>query len=285
MSTPEHPTTASASRSVARSHGARLGALAAVALALGGGLFVLGSDRVSGEQAPPVDTSMFDDKQKRAIEQIVKDYLIANPQVFLDVQAALESRMAEEEARRTREMVSQNAKDIYRHPDAPVAGNPDGDITVVEFFDYNCGYCKRGFSNVLKLVESDPKVRFVFKELPILGKDSEEVSKIALAAKQQGKYWEMHRALLEHKGRATEAVALEIAGKLGLDIERLKADRNSEGVKAELARVEDLARKMGINGTPHFLVGDSAIGGAPEDLFEMLKSKVADLRKTGCAYC
>ncbi len=261
-----------------------LALVATLALAGGAALVILGSGRVNGQSAP-ADTSMFTDAQKRGIEQIVKDYLVSNPQVFIEIQSALEAKMVEEEANRTRLLVSENAKEIYRHPDAPVAGNPNGDITVVEFFDYNCGYCKRGFENVLKLVESDSNVRFVFKELPILGKDSEEVAKLALAAKQQGKYWEMHRGLLEMKGRATEATALELASKLGLDVEKLKADKLSEPVKAELGRVEALARKMGINGTPHFLVGDTAIGGAPEDLLDMLKSKVADLRKTGCAYC
>ncbi len=228
---------------------------------------------------------MFSDPQKRGIEQIVRDYLIANPQVIVEVQQALESKMAREEAERTKALVMENAKEIYRHPDAPVAGNPDGDITVVEFFDYNCGYCKRGFSNILKLIESDPKVRLVLKELPILSKDSEEAAKIALAAKLQGKYWPLHRALIESKSRVTEASALEAAAKLGLDIPKLKADKDGPQVKAELARVEELAKKMGINGTPHFLVGSEAIGGAPEDLLELLTAKVAQLRKSGCSYC
>jgi protein-disulfide isomerase len=205
--------------------------------------------------------------------------------VLIEVQSSLELKMAREEAERTKKLVAENAKELYRHPDAPVAGNPDGDITIVEFFDYNCGYCKRGFHNVLKLIETDPKVRVVFKELPILSKDSEEAAKIALAARAQGKYWEMHRALIESKGRVTEAFALDQAKKLGLDVAKLKVDKDGEPVKAELARVEALARKMNINGTPHFLVGNEGIGGAPEDLLELLTSKVAQLRKEGCAYC
>ena len=170
-------------------------------------------------------------------------------------------------------------------PDAPVAGNPKGDITVVEFFDYNCGYCKRGFHNIRELIEKDSNVRVVFKELPILSKDSEEAAKIALAARAQGKYWELHQALIDSKGRVTEAFALETAGKLGLDVEKLKADKDSDAVKGELARVEALARKMNITGTPHFLVGSEAIGGAPEDLLDQLTAKIAALRQSGCAYC
>jgi protein-disulfide isomerase len=243
---------------------------------------------VTGPMRPEkvaADSSGFSDAQKRGIEQVVKDYLLKNPEVLVEVQGALEQKMAKEEAERTKQLVAENAKEIYRHPDAPVAGNPKGDITVVEFFDYNCGYCKRGFHNIRELIEKDGNVRVVFKELPILSKDSEEAAKVALAARAQGKYWELHQALIESKGRVTEAYALETAGKLGLDVEKLKADKDSEAVKAELARVEALARKMNITGTPHFLVGNEAIGGAPDDLLDILTTKIASLRKTGCAYC
>jgi protein-disulfide isomerase len=257
-------------------------AMLGCALALSAAFLLAGPFRSSGEAA---DTSMFNDPQKRGIEQIVKDYLLANPQILMEVQSALEQKIASEEAERTKTLVSENAKEIYRHPDAPVAGNPDGDITVVEFFDYNCGYCKRGFHNIRELIEKDKKVRVVFKELPILSKDSEDAAKIALAARAQGKYWELHQAMIESKGRVTEASALEMAGKLGLDVAKLKADKDSEAVKGELARVEALARKMNISGTPHFLVGSDAIGGAPEDLLDQLTAKIATLRETGCAYC
>ena len=243
---------------------------------------------VTGPMRPEkvaADSSGFSDAQKRGIEQVVKDYLLKNPEVLVEVQGALEQKMAKEEAERTKQLVAENAKEIYRHPDAPVAGNPKGDITVVEFFDYNCGYCKRGFHNIRELIEKDGNVRVVFKELPILSKDSEEAAKVALAARAQGKYWELHQALIESKGRVTEAYALETAGKLGLDVEKLKADKDSEAVKAELARVEALARKMNITGTPHFLVGNEAIGGAPDDLLDILTTKIAALRKNGCAYC
>lgn len=252
------------------------------ALALSG-TFLLMSPFHSNSVA--ADTSMFNDAQKRGIEQIVKDYLLQNPKIMVEVQTALEQKMAMEEAERTKTLVAENAKEIYRHPDAPVAGNPDGDITVVEFFDYNCGYCKRGFHNIRELIEKDKNVRVVFKELPILSKDSEDAAKIALAARAQGKYWELHQAMIESKGRVTEATALEMAGTLGLDVAKLKADKDSDVVKGELARVEALAKKMNISGTPHFLVGSDAIGGAPEDLLDQLTAKIATLRQAGCGYC
>jgi protein-disulfide isomerase len=233
----------------------------------------------------PTQTAAFTGDQKKAIEDIVKNYLIANPEIFLEVQSALEAKMEKEQAEKLKVAIAENAKEIYRDPHADIAGNPDGDITVVEFFDYNCGYCKRGLSDIVKLVENDPKVRVVFKELPILSKASEEASRVAIAAGKQGKYWEMHREMLSTKGVLNETVALNIAGRLGLDIDKLKQDMKSPEVEAEIKKSEDLAKKMGVNGTPHFLVGDRAIPGAPEDLYEQLSKHVAELRKEGCSYC
>ncbi len=161
--------------------------------------------------------------------------------------------MAKDEADKTKALVAEHGKEIYRAAGAPVAGNPDGDITVVEFFDYNCGYCKRGFGDIAKLVETDKNVRVVFKEFPILREESEQASKVALAAKNQGKYWEVHRALISTKGLVNEAVALKAAEGLGLDMVKLKADMASPEVKAELDRVKELAKTLQINGTPHFL--------------------------------
>ncbi|MFM7083827.1 MAG: DsbA family protein [Hyphomicrobium sp.] len=253
------------------------------------GILTIFSPRVMADPTnlkdQPANTATFNEAQKKGIEQVIKEYFLKNPEFIVDVQNALEAKMAKEDEQRTKQIVSENAKEIYRHPGSPVAGNPDGDISVVEFFDYNCGYCKRGFHNILELIEKDPKVRFVFNELPILSKDSEEAAKIALAAHAQGKYWELHKALIESKGRVTEASALEAAGKLGLDVERLKRDKESSAVKDELTRVGALARKMNINGTPHFLVGKEAIGGAPENLLGILTNKVSQLRKEGCGYC
>jgi protein-disulfide isomerase len=236
--------------------------------------------------APAVaQTAAFTPDQKKQIEDIIKSYLVANPEIFLDVQTALEEKMEKDQAEKLKVAIADNAGEIYRAPDASIAGNPDGDITVVEFFDYNCGYCKRGLADVAKLVETDPKVRVVFKELPILSKGSEQAAHVALAAKKQGKYWELHKAMLAAKGHMDEAAALRVAEKLGLDMDKLKADMASPEVKAEIKRDEDLAKKMGVNGTPHFLIGDRAIPGAPDDLYQQLETNVTELRKKGCSYC
>lgn len=227
----------------------------------------------------------FTPEQTQQIHTIIKEYLIANPEIFLEVQNALEEKMERDQADKLKGAIAENAGEIYRDPNAALAGNPNGDITVVEFFDYNCGYCKRGLHDIIKLVESDPNVRVVFKELPILSKGSAEASRVALAARRQGKYWEVHRAMLEAKGHMDEAAALRIAEKQGLDMDKLKADMASPEVTAEVEKSEALAKKMGVNGTPHFLVGDRAVPGAPEDLYQQLAKHVEELRKQGCNYC
>ena len=161
-----------------------------------------------------------------------------------------------------------------------------GDVTVVEFFDYNCGYCKKAYGDVAKLVEKDSKVRLVLKEMPILSKGSEEASKVALAAKMQGKYWEAHRILIALRGELNEQTSLRAVEKIaGIDMAKLKKDMESPEVKGEIAFVRELAQKMGIQGTPHFLVGDHVIPGAPGNLLETMTGHIADLRKNGCSVC
>lgn len=231
------------------------------------------------------EDAAFTDAQKKAIGDIIKDYLIKNPEIMVDVQTALDAKVEKEQSEKLKSFMAENAKDIYRNPDSPVAGDPNGDITVVEFFDYNCGYCKRGLTDVQKLIQSDKKVRVVFKELPILSKGSEETAKAALAAKRQGKYWEFHQAMLSVKGQANEAASIKAAEGLGLDMAKFKTDMASAAVSDELEGMKALAKKMGINGTPHFLVGDKSIPGAPEDLHSQLEALVADFRKSGCKTC
>jgi protein-disulfide isomerase len=241
--------------------------------------------KANAETAAPAGGTVFNDDQKKAIVEIVKDFLVKNPEVMADVQSALEAKLEKEQADKLKNFMAENAKEIYRGADSTVAGDPNGDITVVEFFDYNCGYCKRGLPQIQKLIESDKKVRVVFKELPILSKGSDETARAALAAKRQGKYWEFHQAMLNAKGQANEASSLKAAEGLSLDMAKFKADMASDGVKAELDKMKDLAKKMGINGTPHFLVGDKSIPGAPEDLHSQLESLVTEFRKSGCSAC
>lgn len=238
--------------------------------------------------APPAaaePSGAFTPAQRKEIESIIKDILVNNPEVLLEAQNALEAKMDKIQADRMAVAIKENAGELYRPAGSPVVGNVQGDVPVIEFFDYNCGYCKKAFLDLAKLMDKDKKVRVILKELPILSKGSEEAARVALATKMQGKYWEFHRAMLESQGQANEASALRIAEKLGLDMTRLKKDMASAEVKKEIDDTRQLASKMGIQGTPHFIVGDRIIPGAPENLAELLGKHVDDVRKDGCKVC
>jgi protein-disulfide isomerase len=255
------------------------------AAAIGSAYFGHGPARAADAVAPTAGGSAFTDEQKKALGEIIKDYLVKNPEVMYDIQSALEEKTQKDQDAKFKAFMSTNAKTIYRSPDASVAGDPNGDVTVVEFFDYNCGYCKHGLPQVQRLINDDKKLRFVFKELPILSKGSEEAARVALAAKRQGKYWEFHQAMLGSKGEANEASALRVAQSLGLDMTKVKADMAGDSVKKELIEDLQLAKQLGVNGTPHFIVGEKAIPGAPEDLHDQLEELVNGYRKSGCAIC
>lgn len=224
--------------------------------------------------------------QRKEVEKIIRDYLVNNPEVLMEAQNALEAKMDKIQSERTAAAIKGSAQEIFRPTGSPVVGNAKGDVTVIEFFDYNCGYCKRAFKDVAGLVEKDKQVKVILKEFPILNKGSEETAKVALAAKMQGKYWEFHRAMLEAPGQASEATALKVAEKVsGIDMARLKRDIGSAEVKKEIDDTRALAQKLGIQGTPHFLVGDRIIPGAPENLLEQMTKLVAEVRKEGCKVC
>ena len=229
--------------------------------------------------------SAFTPAQRKELETIIKDILLNNPEIMLEVQNALESKMDKIQAERMAVAIKEHAGELYRPAASPIVGNVKGDVPVIEFFDYNCGYCKKALSEVSRLMDKDKQVRVILKEFPILAKGSEEASRVALAAKMQGKYWEFHRAMLESQGQANEASALRVAEKLGLDMARIKKDMASPEVKKEIDDTRQLATKMGIQGTPHFIVGDRVIAGAPENLTELLGKHVSDVRKEGCKVC
>ncbi len=224
----------------------------------------------------------FSDSQKKAIESIVKDYIAKHPEIVRDALMELERRQdAERQAQQTR-AIARNAASLFRSKHDFVAGNPHGDVTIVEFFDYNCPYCGRAFNDLAKLIKSDDKVRVVLKELPILRKSSEEAAKLALASIAQGKYFEYHAALLTARGEKTKSKALQIAKKIGLDVGKLEKDMDDPKIEAALAENRTLANNIGLQGTPLYLIGDRIVPGAPEDLFEQLQANVKQVRKNGC---
>ncbi len=197
-----------------------------------------------------------------AIEKIVRDYLLRDPEVLLEALAVLDKRREEIAAARQRDAIVASRAELVEDENSFATGAPDADVTVVEFFDYRCPYCKRVLSTVTATIEGDPKVRFVFKEFPILGEDSVLASRAAIAAIAQGKYLEFHEALMSTRGTLDQATVLQIAAEVGLDTDRLKRDMSRPKIGAIIAANNDLAKRLGITGTPAFVVGDAVVPGA-----------------------
>ena len=270
---------------------ASLASRKAAALVLAPMVLILGATLAIGQGASPPAASpspaasAFTPEQRKELGALIKEILVNNPEILLEAQNALEAKMDKIQSERMAVAIKEHAGELFRPTGSPIVGNANGDVPVIEFFDYNCGYCKKAFSDIAKLVDKDKKVRVIMKEFPILSKGSEEAAKVALAAKMQGKYWEFHRALLQSQGQANEATSLKVAEKLGLDMARLKKDMASAEVQKEIDATRELATKMGIQGTPHFIVGDRIVPGAPENLAELLGKHVEEVRKDGCKVC
>jgi protein-disulfide isomerase len=215
--------------------------------------------------------------QVEDVERIIRDYLLRNPELILEAVENLEQKRRDEAQRTAKSAITERRSEIFNDPDSPVAGNPQGDVTVVEFFDYRCPYCKQVEPSLAQLRKEDSKLRVVYKELPILGPDSVIAARAALAARKQGKYLALHEALMRARGSLDEATVLKIAGEAGLDSQRLKADMGAAEVEQILDRNLKLARALAITGTPGFVVGDTVVPGAVD--LPTLKSLVADARK------
>ncbi len=195
------------------------------------------------------------------VKRLALEAIRENPQIIMEAVAILQAR--EEEAARsaTAQVLSEQRLMLEQDPNAPVIGNPEGDVTLVEFFDYNCPYCKRAAPDVKTLLEFDDNVRIVYREWPILGEGSVFAARAALAARNQGKYEEFHWAMMELNGRAEEASVLRVATGLGIDIDRLKADMQSEDVEEHIQTSMNLASLLGFNGTPSWVIGDNLVPG------------------------
>ncbi|MGD9844679.1 MAG: DsbA family protein [Variibacter sp.] len=211
-------------------------------------------------------TATFSGEQKTAIEKIVRDYLISHPEVLQEAVAELEKRQTAAEADKSKAAIAQNRDALLRSPRQVTLGNPDGDVTLVEFFDYNCGYCKHALGDMLALLKSDPKLRVVLKEFPVLGPGSVEAAQIAVAVRMQDKsgkkYLDFHQKLLGGRGQADRAKALAAAKDAGLDMARLEKDSKSPEVRETLDESMKLAEALGINGTPSYVIGDKMLPGA-----------------------
>lgn len=216
---------------------------------------------------------------KADIEQIVRDYLIANPEVIQEAIQALQAKREAAENARAAAALAAHGDALRAHPMTPVSGNRSGDVTVVEFFDYQCGYCKRSLASMIGLLKSDKNVRVVWKELPILGPASRYAARAAMAAKKQGKYFDFHVALMGARGRLTEQKVIELAKGVGLDVARLRSDMEDPAIEAYLDETQQLATALGIRGTPAFVIGDTLVPGAIDDAG--MKQIIAQQRSGG----
>ncbi len=251
------------SRIVASARPALLASMAAATL-----LFA----QPASAQQPP-----FSDDQKHAVEGIIKDYLMAHPEVLQEAMAALDKKQQEAEAEKARTSIKDNNATLFNSPHQVVLGNPQGTTTVVEFFDYNCGYCKKALPDMLTLLKSDSNIRFVLKEFPVLGEGSVEAAHVAVAARMQDptgkKYIEFHQKLLGGRGPADKAHALAAAKDAGFDMARLEKDMDSPEVKATIDENMKLADALGVNGTPSYVIGGELVVGAVG--LDALKEKMA----------
>lgn len=235
------------------------------------------SASVAALVAFPVAAADFDDKQKTEIEAIIKDYLSENPEIIFESIENYREKQREDQLKQAQGAIEDNIAKLTS-ADAPSIGPADADVTIVEFFDYNCGYCKRVLPDIQAILDKDPKVRFVFKEMPILGPTSLSAAKWALAANKQGKYFEYHAALMDFRGPKEEAQLSKIAEDLGLDVEQMKADANSAEIQSEIDEDMGLARDIGISGTPAFIIGKTLYPGYVGE--DGLLSGIAEARNT-----
>jgi protein-disulfide isomerase len=211
-----------------------------------------------------------------AIEAIVRDYLLRNPEVIYEALQELQRRRELAESERQRQVLATRGEALFNSVEDPVVGNPTGDVTVVEFFDYRCGYCRNMMPGIRNALQEDPNIRLVLKEFPILGPDSVTAAKAALAAKNQGRYADMHWALLQAEDLSAAGLT-ELAGRLGLDTGRLAADMESAETRAVIERNLQLAQDLGINGTPTFIIGEHIVPGAVP--IDDLVALVAEVRE------
>ena len=227
--------------------------------------------------AARADAQSFSAGQRKEIEEVVRDYLLRNPELLQDVMAELEKRQTAAEAEKAKAAVKSNANLLFNSPRHVVIGNPKGDVTLIEFFDYNCGFCKRALADLVDLIKGDPNLRVVLKEFPVLGEGSVEAAKVAIAAHMQDpsgkKYFDFHQKLLGSRGPADKARALAAAKEVGFDVARIERDMASDDVKATIAESMKLAEGLGLNGTPSYVVGDNVVIGAVGR--DALKQKVS----------
>ncbi len=230
--------------------------------------------------------AVFSDQQRQAIGEIVKDYLLKNPEILTEVIGELEKRQADAQRVAQAGALKETKQTLLNAPHSFVVGNPSGDVTLVEFFDYNCGYCKKALTDLQTLVKGDPKLRVVLKDFPVLGPDSVEASRVGLAARKQlqgEKLFDFHLKIMESRGRVNGERAMAVAKDMGLDMARLQKDMEGAEVRGALQENMGLGDKLGLTGTPAFIIGEEIIAGAVG--LAPLQQVVANVRQCGKGSC
>ncbi len=213
---------------------------------------------------------------KEDVEKVVRNYLIENPEVIFEAVDAMKNKEEGQRLVKMRDKAKQHEAQLYAEAEPLVAGNPKGDVTIVEFFDYRCPYCRKVKKTVTDLLNQDGNIKLILKEFPILSPESEMAAQVAIAAAAQGKYWDVHLAFMGAEDLNEERI-FALAKEAGADITRLKADLKDPKIAKRLAATQDLARSIGIDATPTFFIGDEPSTGA--QTLDELKKAVAAARK------
>ena len=214
--------------------------------------------------ATPLHAQDINAAQRTEIEKIVREYILKHPEVLQEAMQELEKRQQAAELEKARGAIKSNSDALFNSPRQVTIGNLQGDVTFVEFFDYNCGYCKRALSDMTELMKKDPKLKVVLKEFPVLGQGSVEAAQVAVAVRMQDpkKYLDFHQKLLLGRGQADKARALAAAKEAGLDVARIEKDLKSDEVAKTLEESMKLAEALGLNGTPSYVIGNDVVIGA-----------------------
>jgi protein-disulfide isomerase len=235
-----------------------LAALLVLLLAAGAAWFAFDQGSRWGQKNPRLLANM----PKDEFEQRVQSYLLNHPELIIESVNRMEARQRASAEAEAQTVVKSRAEELFRDADSPVGGNPNGDVTLVEFFDYNCPYCRQMVPLMMQVEAADPRLRVAYKEFPILGPNSTLAAKAALAAHRQGKYVAFHRALYQVRGAVDAGKVSEAAAAVGLDVDRLKADMADTAIAASIEKNLALARALRIDGTPGFVAGTQIIRGA-----------------------
>jgi len=216
--------------------------------------------------------------QKEAVERVIHDYLLEHPEVMVEALRSAEAKLKEKKGESARQAIVERRSELLSDASAPIAGNPQGDVTIVEFFDYRCPYCKQVEPHLEALLKEDPKLRIVYKEFPVLGPESLYAARMALAASKQGKYAAFHDAMMAAKGKISEETILGVARAAGIDLTRAKTDMAAPDIQEIIKRNYALADALDIQGTPAFIVGETIVPGATD--LDNLRRLITEARKT-----